>query len=106
MLETYSNEYTVPFSVLYESVRREFRILYNDIEVFEAVKTFWDNENVVESFENPRHPLKDKIIHNGKHYKVYLPFKENQPIIPDNYPVIIRFLKNSLNYEARIVGTI
>ena len=62
-------------------------VVNNDIEVFEAVKTVWDNENVVESVRNPQNPWKDKIIHNGKRYEGSLPVKGDHPIIPDTYTV-------------------
>ena len=59
------------------------------------LKDFWEIESlgIKEDDEKETEQLLTGIHHNGERYEVQLPWKEEHPLLPDNYQICVRRLQ-------------
>ena len=65
-------------------------VIQNDDELKSEIKNFWDYETLgiksgADNLTQNADLLDNKIHFDGKRYETFLPFKEEHPVIPDNY---------------------
>ena len=79
----------------------------------ENLQMFWEIDEVHTAYETPVIRLEEQlamrsaensIAYENQMYRIGIPWKESQPILPDNYDMAVRRLENTEKRLKKIVG--